>query len=453
MEAAEWHISPCPHCAGLIKLPATPTAARIACPRCGAVLAGEPGAAAASSVPQAADSVPSAPTKSAHVSLPTQRAFDPQPIKARGTGREGWQTDRPLKEVDFKDRLQKTSDPELFQDANANKGRRVKKNRRLAGTPSGTEWDSEAASAKRSARRRGFWRRIPWGIVGIFTALFATALYLSLRSAFKKGPVQVIAPATEKKAAASANPDDLLELMATADYLPAVNRVLSDFFAAETPKELRPFIREPERVFPLLEHYYAEQQPFTPLRLKRLPDIANGGILTHRRFVVVMAETESYQSIPVTLEKTPAGFKVDWESFAGYGEMSAEQFLKERPTAPVLMRVTISASDYFNQDFPDKSTHACLRLGLGLPLGAARHIYGYMPAGGTVQQEVLAASAGHPGRLFGVVRLRYPENSTTAEQVEITEFIQKGWVLRMEDIPMPGKSLPPSLATPNQDQP
>ena len=51
---------------------------------------------------------------------------------------------------------------------------------------------------------------------------------------------------------------------------------------------------------------------------------------------------------------TPQGLKVDWESWAGWSEISWEKFLSMKPVSEHVFRVTLSAVDYYNFGFADE---------------------------------------------------------------------------------------------------
>ncbi len=60
--------------------------------------------------------------------------------------------------------------------------------------------------------------------------------------------------------------------------------------------------------------------------------------------------------------ETPAGPKVDFEAFAGSGDMSWQEFVTSRPSTPTLLRVRMLQDDFYNRTFIDRTRWACLRI-------------------------------------------------------------------------------------------
>lgn len=53
------------------------------------------------------------------------------------------------------------------------------------------------------------------------------------------------------------------------------------------------------------------------------------------------------------LEKTPSGWKIDWESSIGYNPVTPAAFKAQRPTTPTRFCAWASLSDYYNYEFSD----------------------------------------------------------------------------------------------------
>ena len=145
----------------------------------------------------------------------------------------------------------------------------------------------------------------------------------------------------------------------------------------------------------------------------------------NRDLLAGVAEVNDFQRLVIAMQRTPAGIRVDWESFTGQGEMSWDDFLAQRPSTPVLMRVSLQPEDYYNRDFPNSATHACFRLA---SRGDTHLLYGYVPRGQLVHTQLVARTRINP-RSLPTVRLRFLPDATSQDQVEITELVADGWLV------------------------
>jgi|GEM_PF-2325295 len=198
--------------------------------------------------------------------------------------------------------------------------------------------------------------------------------------------------------------------------------VMRRFLEALKVEDLRPLLREPDRVWPLVEEYQ-RRTPWKPHLVRRLPSLSE--VQLNRDLLAGVAEVDDYQRLVIAMQRTPQGIKVDWESFTGQGEMPWDEFLATRPTAPVLMRVSLQPDDYYNRDFPDPTTHACYRLSAR---GETPVLYGYAPRGLPVHAQLASRTRINP-RTMPTVRLRFPPGATGLDQVEITELVADGWLV------------------------
>lgn len=120
-----------------------------------------------------------------------------------------------------------------------------------------------------------------------------------------------------------------------------IEHTLRGFFAASTADQQLAFVRDPQRVRPLMQRYYSSHA-HTPLRWKTLgwalPVEEEGYRLGYAQ--AVFADVE-----PVSLiieEMLDGTFRVDWESSVRYGEIDWDEFIKTQPSMPTLLRVIAS---------------------------------------------------------------------------------------------------------------
>jgi DNA-directed RNA polymerase subunit M/transcription elongation factor TFIIS len=422
METSDWKVLTCPKCGNLVKVARSTQAQRVACPTCRHAL------------PVAVKTLePStSPAEGPKTQLPTSRAFNPEPVKVRGGSKENWENQAPdLRALEFKDRLTKTTEV-AAENAAEPPRKRKRVTRKHFKHKNLTSWEdgrSETVGVWQGLKR--FLRQVPWGIVIVILLLLAGVIYKVMHMRQTQYAVDYerveIPPPPPPKAE--------LELAPKASILAALKPTLKSFLEAKSSVELRPLVRHPETVIPLMDRYYQNQGGFTPAEFRAMPDFTN--LFVHKNFVAISLETMAYEPYTLTLEKTPEGYRVDWESYVGYGEMTLTQLRTERPHTPVLMRFILDRDNYYNFDFNDSQSHQCYKL---RSKGTDTILYGYIPRNASLHDR-MSVSLLNKTNSYCVLKVRYPESSTTADQVEIVEYLQTGWVMRGEDFELPQSSL------------
>jgi hypothetical protein len=210
--------------------------------------------------------------------------------------------------------------------------------------------------------------------------------------------------------------------------------LMHNFCEAKNWKERLPYVRDPERISPLMESYYKthpdEAAPFRSV----LPEIAldyRAGILS------VNLEMEDYSTKSILFDLSGDHVSVDWESFVGYCEMDPEEFKNTRPTEPVTMRVSVSWPDvpYFNYRFKDEKNLYCFFL----TFPDDSYVFAYVQRS-SPEAKTLRESLRKNGKIGVVLRVAFPENAPSSNQVWIREVLEQGWVLREDANAVQGES-------------
>ena len=437
MAISTWNIITCKHCGNLAKLPKTVGNARALCPKCREPLTTTvseppPGVAADAIFPE--DQVPEPPSASA---LPTNRSFNPDALKLR-TERESWERKAPeMREIDFKDRLARTTDPDMVQGPNDPPPLKRKRISRSEMRHRNLAWDEGGEKTVPTSWRA--WKRalakLPWGLIILILIGLAGVTYkivkMRKREHIGEGPI-VESPTQPPAPKAKSNG---LEMRPKSSLLQELTPTLKAFMDAKSSAEIKPLVRDPERVHPLMDAYYQEQAKFQPVDYNSMPRFDD--LFAHKNFVVTALETKQYERFTISLEKTPTGYLVDWESYVGYCEMPLSTFKSTKPTKPTLFRFIAEPTVYPNLDFPSSETHQAYKL---YNKDHSQMLYGYTPKQSPVHEKLMAALI-EKKSIFCVVRIKYPDASTNDQQVEISHYLQTGWVMRGEDYETPGEDL------------
>lgn len=138
---------------------------------------------------------------------------------------------------------------------------------------------------------------------------------------------------------------------------------------------------------------------------------------------VVQARTGDYKLHEIALIKREGRLKIDWDSWAGWSEMSWEAFRQEKPAEPKLFRVELSGVEYFNFAFRDDREWSSYRL--DSPDGM-ESVFGYVSRTGELDQRLRPADPGAKSKWL--LKLKFPPNSTQDNQVLIDSIVADGWV-------------------------
>ena len=207
-----------------------------------------------------------------------------------------------------------------------------------------------------------------------------------------------------------------------------LEEAVKNFVTAESPAELKKYIREAERVGPLIDRYY-EQVAYEAAgfeSLNRLELSYLGEILT------TSVTTADFLSSPIAVERVVDGdkesYQVDWESWVGYCDYTPEEMREKKPDQPFLMRVIMEPANYYNYGFSDDRKWRSLGLELKDPVYS---FLGYV-ARDSEQDKELQIMMKNANALSCLIKVAYPSGARAKDQVEILEIVAKGWVTSLE---------------------
>ena len=215
----------------------------------------------------------------------------------------------------------------------------------------------------------------------------------------------------------------LLEVGAKELHLMATN-ALKSFLDAKDVKSRIQYCREPQRVRPLMESYYAKHNP-GPISYRKLSTVGDTETGPLNEFYLLKISFVDFSIRPVVMGFENGKMVIDWESFVGYSEMSLNEFIDNRPTGPTMFRLHARSDDYFNFQFNEKD-HRCLYLRNPKD---TESVYGYIQKGSAVDDKLSAIIESGKSINFIIVNLQYPEELGGKNQVLIDEIIASGWLL------------------------
>lgn len=143
---------------------------------------------------------------------------------------------------------------------------------------------------------------------------------------------------------------------------PAVDALIA-FLAADTLDEKRKFIlgADDPQVAKLIERYYSTHQP-KPIPVTTIgfirhdpnPEVGGG-----MQSVFMVASPDWQYPIPVMLQETKSGIKLDWIAFTEFKDDWLLKFVETFRPDPARFHVSIRRGHYFDRDVPDLDKKLC----------------------------------------------------------------------------------------------
>ena len=107
----------------------------------------------------------------------------------------------------------------------------------------------------------------------------------------------------------------------------------------------------------------------------------------------------------------------------GYSEIPLQEFADQKVQRATLVRVVVEKDHYFNFDFSDSSQWECYRI---LKDTDDPVLFGYLSADSPLREKL--ASAANKKATF-ILKIQYPENLRSDNQVLIVDVVYEGWVI------------------------
>ena len=229
-------------------------------------------------------------------------------------------------------------------------------------------------------------------------------------------------PAVKAEDKSGPQPDETLETKRT-----AITSAVKAFFDADSVQARLRHVRDASRVQSLMTSYH-EKRPVERFRLRNLGWLVPVDEPGHSlAFVQAMFEDATPSSLVV--EETSDGqFLVDWECLVRYGELAWNDFLKLRPSKPTLMRLIASKplsrpitgalagreGEWLELRHPAES---------GTILGHFDHTD---PKFATLVEQL---ESGNWREVPLTLRLAFPSQGQSGDQVHIASVEGKGWLI------------------------
>lgn len=200
------------------------------------------------------------------------------------------------------------------------------------------------------------------------------------------------------------------------------------YLSAENVDELLPFVRHPERVKPLMEHYYQTHE-IHPGEFRHFKRIRSMG-MDSLSFVYGRVALQDDSSRKMLIEQLEDGsFRVDWESDVCYLPMNWEKYISEQPSQPMDMRVTVTPDHFYAYEFRDESLLTCYKI---KTRDSEEHLFGFVKKGSSQAidiHKIISKSLEYGGGREEpmILRLRFTKGTSSKRCVWIDAVLEPRW--------------------------
>lgn len=264
---------------------------------------------------------------------------------------------------------------------------------------------------------------VPWGWFVLIGIVLAGGVIWSL-TRVKKAGVQAsqIRAKTE-----SVLGKDAHENQEASQLIGRIDAATRQFFDATSVDALARLVRDPERVRPLMDRYYADQ-PLSTNRLLRSNLLQPLTLDNRANFWIATVELTDHQTRNLIVEILNSGdVRIDWETMVCYQPLKWDTFAKERPAGISLdFRVYLEPDNFFSHEFADSSRWNCFRL---TALDSDETLFGYVKANEDLARSILDLVSRNQGHRTSVIlRLTIPEGLQSRRGVVIEKLLNPRWL-------------------------
>ncbi len=202
-----------------------------------------------------------------------------------------------------------------------------------------------------------------------------------------------------------------------------LEKALRNALAAKSVDVLLKHIRHGQALEQRVRSYYATH-PLEPLQLHEISEIQPIG--DGSRFYQLQALYGDNLSRTLFAERRAEGFFIDWESWVGWSAQDLAEVMKRQLKGSFVMRLRLENEVYYNFDFPPDQEHLWQSYRIYSADGASV-AHGYAPKASALDADLRLNS--DETERFLIVRFRYPDNSTQANQFLIEEVLSPTWFM------------------------
>ena len=230
------------------------------------------------------------------------------------------------------------------------------------------------------------------------------------------------------------NPDYTIPISLTRDERDHCLEMIHTFTAAKTPEEQLALVAHPEITGERIKNsaIHSDNEIYSEIIDSNKVKLQSGNYAILLAVRIGKLDQQRYFAF---IQSSKADIKMHWEVSFGYQPMPLEKFRSSRPAAAQQFRAKLRNGDFYANHFADKERWYCVDI--YYPGNPDFLIYGYIdretPFGKRVITRLDSSQDSIPGlpavekNLNVIASLRYPENSTSTNQVEVVDIKSYSW--------------------------
>jgi len=207
-------------------------------------------------------------------------------------------------------------------------------------------------------------------------------------------------------------------------HFTAMEELLRAFLKADSVEQRAQYVRDPQRVRPLMEDYYARNE----FRCYEYQGVSEYHVVSvdHFPFIALKVDLLNEEPLPILIDDGPGGMKVDWESMVCYQPIEAELFIKQKVTDPTHFRVHVQRDMFYAYEFSDESQYACFKLTFR---DSDQTLFGYVEKDTKLYKEFLKLFPEGNRALKNslILSLAFDPGSRAPKSVRIHEILSHLW--------------------------
>lgn len=216
------------------------------------------------------------------------------------------------------------------------------------------------------------------------------------------------------------------DVEAVAAHITAAMNELALYCMSKSEQEKLNYVLNPSETAPKIAHWaaYAQDKDFLPQEAGR--SSKNGDLLQ----ISVLMDDNTIRPAIFMYDHASGKWKLDWEAWEGYSSILPAELIAKKPSTPVAVRVTLSASNIYSAPFLQETSSESYRntafsnFTLKFPNGEC--INAYVDRYSPLALNLLKLLYNGPVRLC--LLIHYPSDVPNCQSVIIDELQHSGWM-------------------------
>jgi hypothetical protein len=202
-------------------------------------------------------------------------------------------------------------------------------------------------------------------------------------------------------------------------------RAVRGLISATTVEEVLPWIYDAESLETIIRDYHKEN-PIEPLA-EAVVELEYSGVMPatgDKAHIFTILHPRHPRGFPVSAERTPQGFRIDWQSYIQWRDGWLARFLEKKPAEPETLFVVLRRTHYFNDDVPTLEEKLSFKITSAVPgdEGAVAFVDRHSAVG-----RSLAELYEWRTLYFPVVELQWVPTKNGGQYLKINRVVRPTW--------------------------